>query len=253
MAFSLRYKRELNNAILTLVSMLLLISCGKFDNIKNQLLPPIFTNLQEFELYAKGKDSPFRITTTQREVVFDLCYLPADAVMLNIYKLYEEELSALRSDSTQTTVMINKKIAGIKEKIATEKKIYDNSIYFTLTIGYEDTSKDLLYHAMTQGYENYQQWFNKLSFGLKEYIYLYHDKIGRIPLGLYQMDNTYGMTKERSFLLVFPREFQKQLILDKWGDIWFGIEEFGLKTGKIRLKINDILKTKYKLQYPEVM
>jgi len=238
--------------------ILLLVACSKKDDENNMLSkilpgPKTIKDVSEFEQATKGEKSPHKLTITQRGVKFDLLYLPTDAILVNTLKFYQEEFKNLKSDSTQTEETINKRKQEMNDKLAEERKLYDQSLYFSLTIGYEDKSKDLIYASMNQGFDNYQIWFDKLTFGMKEYIYLYHEKIGKIPLGLYQMDNTYGMTKERSFLLVFPKEFQEQGILLSKGKLELVVGEFGLKTGQVRFPVNKILKTKYKLQYPEVM
>lgn len=64
-----------------------------------------------------------------------------------------------------------------------------------------DLSQDLVY-GKTSGYTDYQQALENLQFGLKERIWI-ETRGHKIPLSHYHMENSFGMTRGRIFLLSF--------------------------------------------------
>lgn len=64
-----------------------------------------------------------------------------------------------------------------------------------------DLSQDLVY-GKTNGYTDYQQALADLQFGLKERIWI-ESGGHKIPLSHYHMENSFGMTRGRIFLLSF--------------------------------------------------
>ena len=163
--------------------------------------------------------------------------MPADAMMINSYRSYIEKSEKLKQDTSLKQEDRKSKINKLKEELKQEKEIYKRSIYFFLTIGYEDEKKDIVYEKMISGFNEYSQWLQKLMFGLKEYIYLQTALIDEIPVDTYQMDRTYGMTKSRTILLMFPKNFNEVDILDeenKW--LKFKMKEFGLRAGRMTFK-----------------
>jgi hypothetical protein len=79
---------------------------------------------------------------------------------------------------------------------------------FLLTLSPKDTSKhgdfsnDIVY-GPSGGFRDYREALNAYQFGLSDKIWV--EAGGRkIPLAGYQMENTFGMTQSRTFVLAFP-------------------------------------------------
>ncbi len=191
-----------------------------------------FDDLDAYEKYVKGEESPYRQTQVVNGVKASLLYLPTDAIMCNYYRNYLGEIKAAENDSSVSSAEKKKLIAEKKKEIEEIKKTFSNSVYFNLTLGYEDETKDLEYASMQQGFDVYSKWLNKLLFGLNEHIYLKTPELDEVPLVTYEMERSFGMTKSRNFLLVFPAEFNEKKILESnW--IKVKIKEFGLATGTL--------------------
>lgn len=90
-----------------------------------------------------------------------------------------------------------------------------NGITFVLHLEPKDASSgpgfesDLIYGNMS-GYGNYQEALQAFAFGLKEKIWLEVNE-SMLPMRSYQMENTFGMTRGRTFVLLFskPPGFEK--------------------------------------------
>lgn len=112
------------------------------------------------------------------------------------------------------------------------RRMYNNGIYFMVTIGYEDNSKDI----MNEKIANFAEWsanLQKFYFKMGEYIYLQTAAEDEIKLSVYDFQNTFGYTKDRKMLLCFPKEFNDQPILSddsKYARLNF--KEFGFGIGK---------------------
>lgn len=115
-----------------------------------------------------------------------------------------------------------------------EKNLYDKSLYFHLSIGFEDQSKDLVYDKMRGGREAYSTWLQKLMFEMKEFIHLKTASGDSIPPDLCHMERSYGLHKSRSFLLMFPSPLLNGHKVQK---LTLRLREFGLGTGQMSFKV----------------
>ncbi len=206
--------------LLVIIATCLLAGCAK-----------TFDNIEEYEKFIKGEDYPYLKTETKKGIKVSARYMPTDGMLLHYYKSYETDYAKTLTDTTLTAEQIQDKIENLKTELTKQRKAFPNSIYFILTIGFEDESRDIIYDAMNTGFDNYSEWLQRLSFGMKEFIYLKTPKAGKVPLAIYDMERTFGMTKSRSLLLNFPKEFNEtRLLKDK--ELKLVIKEFGLHTGR---------------------
>lgn len=196
-----------------------------------------FNDLENFEKYVKGDNSPYLQTISKSGRKVSLRYMPTDAMMINSYRQYLEVRTKLQEDTLLSKEQRISKLDDAKNEVLRRKNTYDQSLYFHLTIGFEDDSKDIVYDKMQKGYEAYSHWLQKLMFNLQQYIYLQTAAIDEIPLGLYHMERTFGMRKSRTFLLMFPAQFNEQHVSDPDNDwLKLRIKEFGLGTGTLTLE-----------------
>ncbi|MGH7596455.1 MAG: hypothetical protein ACREOI_08885 [bacterium] len=110
----------------------------------------------------------------------------------------------------------------------------DSYLYFHLSIGFEDQSKDLVYDKMRAGRQAYSAWLQKLMFEMKDFIHLETASGDSIPPDLCRMERSYGLHKSRSFLLMFPSPLQNDRKDQK---LTLRLREFGLGTGQISFQI----------------
>lgn len=112
------------------------------------------------------------------------------------------------------------------------RQFYGNGIYFMVTIGYEDNSKDI----MNEKIANFAEWsanLQKFYFKMGEYIYLQTSNENEIKLSVYDFQNTFGYTKDRKMLLCFPKEFNDRAVLsDDSKYVRLNFKEFGFGIGK---------------------
>jgi hypothetical protein len=196
-------------------------------------------NSEELEKYVKGKDWPDVQTLVRNGVKVSVRYMPSEALLLPQYKRYEEMEQTLAKGGTKSKTMRDSLLQDARNKIAQAKAMYDNSLYFSMTIGYEDSTRDIEYDRMKEGFTAYSSWMQKLAFGLKEYVTLETETTGEVPLDIYDMQRTFGITKDRTFLLVFPRKFNEQEVLSsKNKEIILWLKEFGLATGELRFSFD---------------
>lgn len=220
-----RKNQKAKRHIIILIWIFLLLGCSKAKT---------FNDLDEFEKYIKGDGSPYLQTVTKNGIVVSLRYITTEAMMLSAYRQYLETREKLIEDTSLSKEQRINKLNDVKKELLKQKGTYEQSLYFHLTIGYEDTSKDIVYEKMKVGYGTYSQWLQKLMFSLKEYVSLQSDAIGKIPLDMYHMERTFGMRKSRTFLLMFPVNFNKQDVLaseNKWLEL--RVKEFGLGSGML--------------------
>ena len=212
-----------------------------------------FSDIEEFSEYINKEDSPFKQTITKEGVKVTVNYMPADVLLIPSYKRLQEinqeikekrkkrkEKNDRQLDSLTQNVNyedLEKKKEKILKDIKDNREIYNRSVYFQLTIGYEDITKDIVYDRMKYGFDQYSDWLHKLAFRLKEYIYLKTGLIEEIPVDTYHMERTFGMTKYRKILIMFPDRFNDINLMDKKNKyLELVMKEFGLGTGKLRFK-----------------
>lgn len=177
-----------------------------------------FSDPDEFETYLNSEDYPNQQTQIKNGVKITVRYQPTEAMMLLQYKSYLEDKVSVLADTTQTDSMKTATISSLFEEFEKTGAIYSKSVYFLVTMGYEDSKRDLEYEPMQKGFNVYSDWMQKLVFGMKEYVHLETALIPEIPVDVYQMDRTYGLTKDRKLLFVFTDTFNGKKILDPEND-----------------------------------
>ncbi|MCB0279947.1 MAG: hypothetical protein KDD94_10610 [Calditrichaeota bacterium] len=193
--------------VLALIFILLLASCKQlsYQEELTELLSEDSGNSKELIAGA------YRIKAT---------YLP-----LRYFEL--RELIAIDSATID-----NDRIEAIKERC---RKFYGNGIYFKVTLAKAD-GKDIVYDQMSH-FGEWSQQLQKLLFGLKEYIYLETDEIKEIPLSVYDFERSFGYTKDRSMLLVFPKTFNDKSILDgSSSSLAMHFKDWGWNIGRQKLE-----------------
>ena len=209
------------NFIILFISIIFLFSCTRS-----------FNSIDEFEKYVKGNDYPYLQTLNRKGIEVSLRYIPTDLIMIKYYREYEKNLSAVKQDTTLSQIQLTQKIIDVKKELEQKKESFSNSIYFYLSFGFENDKDDIVYNSMNSGFENYSEWLQRLLFGMKEFIYMKTPNAGVVPLSLYHMDRTYGLTKDRTLLLSFSTEFNEVKLLDE-KKLTLIIKEFGLHTGRL--------------------
>ncbi|RMG28781.1 MAG: hypothetical protein D6732_18220 [Methanobacteriota archaeon] len=198
-----------------------------------------FDSLDEFEHYIKGEDSPYVQSVVRNGVRITVRYLPAEALMIPAYRRFLREKKVLLADTSLNEDQRIQWLDQEKAKLEQQKRMYERGIYFSLTIGFVDPSKDIVYHRMQRSFSEYSQWIRKLMFQLHEYIYLRTPAIDEIPLNTYHMERTFGLRKDRTFLLLFPDEFNGQkLISGSNRQLALVLREFGLGVGRLKFEFN---------------
>ncbi len=210
--------------VICLIAILLITGCTKkIDSLK------------EYENYFYSEKSGYAQKITKKGFKLKLQYLPTDMMLVNEYKYSIAEIDDALRDSTITREKYDERIADIKEEAVKSRINYDKSIFFKLTIGFENDDQDIVFTTMQGGRTPYYEWLNKLLFSMNQYVFLHTEKSGKVKLSLYNMDRNFGMAKSRTFLFSFPIEFNNVKLLDQ-NDITLYIKEFGLHTGTITFK-----------------
>jgi hypothetical protein len=203
-----------------------------------------YDTVEEYEKYVRSEEYPYLKTVVKNGVIFSLRYMPADAMMINHYKHFEETKKKIANDTLLTEAAIRERIKVEANKIKELRVNYTNSLYFMLTVKHEDENKDLVFSSTPAGFKNYSNWIQKLLFSLKEYIYLETPELEEVLLSIYHMERNYGMCKSRNFLLLFPKEFNDtKIINEKNKSIVVVINDIGLGTGKMRFEYSIDLET----------
>ena len=197
-----------------------------------------FTDLDEFERFIKSEDSPYVQTIVKNGVKLTLRYMPTDAMMINYYRRFIEKRKNLLHDTTLAANAQQSRLAELRKELQITRESYDRSLYFQLTIGYEDPNRDIVFASMAGGFGNYSQWLQKLLFGLQEKITLETALLDEVPLDTYHMERSYGMTKDRTLLLMFPEQFNGINLRDHANArLKLRIAEFGLSTGTVSFEM----------------
>ncbi|NOG99254.1 MAG: hypothetical protein HND52_14960 [Ignavibacteriae bacterium] len=218
----------MSKVLILLCTLLIISSCRES-----------YDTVEEYEKYIRSEEYPYLKTVVENGVKFQLRYMPADAMMITHYKHFEETKAKISLDSLLTKEVRDQRINEEVTRIKKTRDNYENALYFMLTIGYEDESKDLVYSSMQSGFSNYSNWLQKLLFSLNEYIYLQTPEIEEVPFSIYHMERNYGMMKTRNFLLSFPKEFNDIKILNSSNEeVKVVIDDFGFGTGKINFAFN---------------
>jgi len=190
--------------------------------------------LSELEGHVKSEEAKQTQTVEKKEFRLTVTYRSTAAILLQEYQHLKQEEDRMKSVSVPVRNR-ESAIAGLRENIKKQQSLYDKSLYFVLKIGYIDGKRDIEYESMKSGYGNYSQWMQRLAYTMNRFIYLETPQVPEVPLVIYQMDRTYGITKDRSFLLVFPRKFNNvDLTKEDW--LRVNVREFGLDVGEVSFK-----------------
>lgn len=211
--------------ILFLAILILIIGC---TNEKS------FSNLDEFEEYVYSDESPYLKKIVKNGIKMSLLYMPTEVMMIRHYRRYSEEKERIISDSLLGEREKRTSLSQLVDKLEKNRKKCENSIYYKLTVGFEDESRDIIYESMKMGYTNYSEWLQKLLFSLKTNVFFENSIIREVPLSAYHMERSFGITKSRNILLAFPKEFSKTNLLSNDVDkMKIHIKEFGLNVGSV--------------------
>lgn len=196
-----------------------------------------FKTTEAFEQFLNSEDYPYQKTEIKNGVKVSVKYMTPEAMTLTSLKQFNESKIQVETDTTLTGQQKDERLTELKKELDQSKEAYSKSVYFMVTIGYEDGKRDIEYEPMQQGFNVYSEWLQKLLFRMKEYITLETELLPEVPIDIYQMDRTYGLTKDRKFLLVFADQFNEVKLMDEKNKyLKLNISEFGLKTGKLSFR-----------------
>lgn len=198
-----------------------------------------FDNLDEMDAHFRAKDSPYVQTVVRNGITVTARYMPTAAMMIPLLKRYEEKKTAVSTDTTLSQTMRDSLLNIAQNRLDAQRRIYDRSLYIALTIGFEDGQRDIVYQSMQSGFGNYSEWLQKLMFRLKEQFFLRTKSGEEIPLDAYHLDRTYGMTKDRTLLLMFPAVFNnRELLSENSSPVELVLKEFGLGVGRLKFEFD---------------
>lgn len=210
----------LHRPLVVAVLIVLVAGCG----------PREFNDPDRFEDFVSDVDGPFVRTSEHDHVTVRARFAPPEVMALPDVRYARERRSALRTNDRVSDSTRAARRAEIEEELRSQRATYEASLYFYLTI--EPTEGDLVYRTLQQkGYGAYQQWLRRLLFGLQSKIRLQTDAIDEIPLSIYRMERSFGMSTSRTFLLAFPATFDGTDLRTQSVDLV--VSEFGLRTGAI--------------------
>lgn len=201
-----------------------------------------FEDLQAFENYYYQQDSPYIKSLTSNGILFQLRFIPTEAMLIS-----EVKQLALRNACQISDVgdyFGGRLSEAAQQHLSMRKAEYEKSLYFHLSIRPESNSRDLIYSALESGFENYNDWLNTFLFKLNESIYIKTSTIEEIQPSIYRMERTFGHRPERNLIIAFPAIIQDQIILES-EYLTFFIDEFGLGSGKTQFEFN--------LPFPELL
>jgi hypothetical protein len=113
-------------------------------------------------------------------------------------------------------------------RIDSLRKKYDRYYYFILSLSRDD--KEAL-HQVQEGFGQYSELVQTMSFRMPEYVTLTTAGQDTIPVGDFMLNRTYGMSKATELLFVFSRE---KAANQEW--VQFNLNEFGLGIGNQRFR-----------------
>ncbi|MBT1686913.1 hypothetical protein [Dawidia soli] len=121
-----------------------------------------------------------------------------------------------------------------KAQIDSLRKKYDRYYYFILS--FSQDKKEAL-HQVQEGFGQYSELVQVLSFHMPEYVTLTTSAQDTIPVGDFMLNRTYGMSSATEVLFVFSREKATD---QEW--VQFNLNEFGMGIGnqRFRFKRSDL-------------
>ena len=211
-----------------LATVLFLTTCSWEETL-------VFQDFQSFQSYHRGDRFPFVHTQESHGVRFYLRYLPADALLADELRRATREREKILIRKEGAAGVGQRCTAAEWEALRKRQETYRESVYFRLTIGFEDEDRDLVFHRMKSSMGDYHHWLHSLQFGLKSKVFLENAQGERVALAAYHFERSFGLRKSRDFLLVFPADLAFKAFKDR-ASFTLVIREFGLKTGLVRLR-----------------
>ncbi len=182
---------------ISLLLLVLLISCSN----------KTFNTEEELWTYLRDESNGFVQQKTVNGYNFSLVYKPTDL-------LVHQELG----DNAEI------------DEIEKLRGKYGQYLYFNLSMSKDD--KELLSVAPKTRNE-FGTMVNQLAFGIGNKVHLFTQEKDTIELADFVYPRMYGMSRSTDILLVYPREERKLI----GGDLSFTIEDLGIYTGEVNLKI----------------
>jgi len=185
---------------------------------------------------VKGSDSPYSRHKVRDGIKVSVRYLPTDELLIQQYRQLEEMEKQAMAYQPIWPDSVKKAIDDAEEELSKSRKLYENSIYVAMTLGFEDGEHDIEYEPLKRGFHDFSDWTQKLQFRLNEYVSLETPDAGEVPISLYRMERTFGITKDRTFLLAFPEKFNGVHLRES--QVRLHLNEFGLNTGSFSIDID---------------
>ena len=158
--------------------------------------------------YIKDPENAYLQEKTVNGVDFTLLYKPTDLIVA-------QEIGS--KDAT------TKEIDSLRNK-------YNKYAYFNLSIS---KSNQEILNSVAGDRNQFGAMVNTLSFGMEDKMHMYSNKRDTIALLDYVYPRMYGMSKSTSLLLVYSAEE-----LEKYTHLNLSVEDMGLGTGEVRIKLN---------------
>lgn len=195
-----------------------------------------FTSLEEYEKFVRSNDSPYMSQVVRNGIKVTVRYIPTDEMLIQNYRQLEQLKKSVKTDSSASPVSVEEAIREAEDELSEARALYDNSLYFAVTFGYDDGKRDVEYEQLKRGFQVYSEWTQKLQFRMYEYITLESPDAGAVSLSLYRLERSFGITKDRVFLLAFPETFNRVHL--RQSGVTLHIAEFGLDTGNLSFTID---------------
>lgn len=204
-----------------------------------------FDNIDEYEKFVKGSDSPLKQQVVKDDIVFNLRYYPTDAVLIPEYRRYLSEKNILKNNKNISELEKKHRLTQLTDELKKRKKSIDNYLVFILSVQNTKTGRSIEFANFNKIYYDGKTWIERLLFGMREFIFLKTANGKEIPLSLYNMERNYGLTNELKFMIYFPRYYEKKDLLNNKELSLFMIREFGLSTGEVDLPCDQVRDYKY--------
>lgn len=187
--------------LLTILLSVVLSSCGS----------KTFENEADLWAYIKDPDNGYLQEKTVNGVHFSLLYKPTDLMV------------AQEIRNTNGNAQI---IDSLRGK-------YGQYTYFNLTMS---RGNQELLNSVAGDRNKFGSMANRLLFGMKTYIHLYSNSRDTIKMIDYVYPRMYGLSKNTSLLLVYPKEE-----IEGSQEINMSIKDLGFGTGDISFKYDQSL------------
>lgn len=190
-----------------LVRMLLVcLACAAIACAPSQL------SKDELVEYIRDEENGVKHSATLGKTVVDVQYRPTDLWVA-------QELNGETPRPSQVDSL---------------RKKYEHYYYFILSLS--RNNKEAL-HQVDEGFGQYSELVQTLSFRMPEYVTLTTAAQDTIPVGDFMLNRTYGMSSATEVLFVFSRE---KVTDQEW--VQFNLNEFGLGIGnqRFRFKRSDL-------------